>query len=250
MSMGLFKRMRISGKIFFGVSCFIFLGAAITGFAAYNLYVLANSTQHVTHHAAAAVVRSVAADQRLSRIHRSAYYVSDLNPDVARRSRERFDDERTKLADDLVALKPLLDADDMALYQKVLLGVGRYDAMYQHLLVLAAARQQNEFNKAWDESAIPIFQSVEATFYELVQNNENRVVREVDAAHATAQSTLTLVVSSALIGTLLILAIGFFLVKREIVSPLVGITKAISVWLKEIWARPPRRAIATMKSAI
>ncbi len=225
--MAILKRVRISGKIFLGVSCFICLGAVVTGFAAYNLYVLANSTQFTAHHAAAAVDRSVSAEQHMSRMHRFSFLTSDSNPDIARKNRELIESERIKLAIDLEALKPLLDADDMSVYQEVIVGVDRYNEMMKRLKVLALAGKEKEFGTLWDAEARGKAQAVDTVFYTLIRNSSGRLVKEIDAAHTRAQSSLAMVMSGALFGTLLILGFGLFLVKREIVDPLVNVTTAM-----------------------
>ena len=134
------KHMRISAKLFFGIGCLIILGAAVTGFAAYNLYVLTNSIQHFARHTAAAVELSVAAEQRMSRIHRFSYYLSDSNKAIAERSRIQIGKEGADLARDLIDLKPMLEAEDQALYSNVIVGVDRYQDMLGRLQVFGCRR--------------------------------------------------------------------------------------------------------------
>ena len=225
--MNFVKRMRISGKIFFGVGCLILMGAGITGFAAYNLYILTNSIRHFAYNAAAAVERSVSAEQHMSRIHRYSYYLSDSNSAVAQSSREQIRREQTALAADIIELKPMLSSEDERLYSKVVVGIDQYANMLDRLSVLVAKGQIDQFTKLWDAEAIRTFQSVENAFYDLVRNNERRMTSEADAAQARARSTLIYVVLGALLGTFFILIAGYVLIKREIVNPLVGITGAM-----------------------
>ena len=221
------RRMRVSAKIFFGIGCLIFLGAIVTGFAAYNLYVLTNSIQHFARHTAAAVELSVAAEQRMSRIHRFSYYLSDTNPTVAERSRSQIGKESANLARDLVDLRPMLEAEDQSLYSKVVVGVDQYQVMLERLRALAAAGQTKQFNDLWEANAIRTFQSVENAFYGLVRNNQRRMTAEADAAQARARSGLILVVVGSVLGTLLILLAGYVLIQRQIVNPLIAITGAM-----------------------
>jgi methyl-accepting chemotaxis protein len=221
------RRMRVSAKIFFGIGCLIFLGASITGFAAYNLFVLTNSIRHFAHHAAAAVDLSVSAEQHMSRIHRFSYYLSDPNKAVAERSRIQIGKEGADLARDLADLKPMLEPEDQGLYSKVVVGVDQYQDMLEKLRAFVAAGQVKQFNDLWEADAIRTFQSVENAFYGLVRNNQRRMTGEADAAQARAQSSLIFVVAGSLLGTLLILLAGYILIQREIVNPLIAVTGAM-----------------------
>jgi len=221
------KNMRISAKIFFGIGCLIVLGATVTAFAAYNLYVLTNSIQHFARHTATAVELSVAAEQRMSRIHRFSYYLSDSNRAVAERSRTQIGKEGADLARDLIDLKPMLEAEDQGLYRKVVVGVDQYQDMLERLRTFAAAGQIKQFNDLWEADAIRTFQSVENAFYGLVRNNQRRMTAEADAARNQAQSGLTFVILGSALGSLLILLAAYLLIQREIVSPLVAITRAM-----------------------
>jgi len=222
-----FRRMRISGKILLGVGCLVLFGAAITGFAAYNLYILTNSIQHFAHNAAAGVERSVSAEQHMSRIHRFSYYLSDSNPQVAQRTREQLEGQRVELGSDLALLRPMLSAEDEELYNRIIRGLARYDAMLDRLNGLVAAGQQKQFDTLWNAEAIKTFQGIEGAFNSLINNNQKRMATEADAAHARAFSSLLFVIIGSILGTIIMLGIGYVLVKREIVSPLMNITGAM-----------------------
>ena len=92
---------------------------------------------------------------------------------------------------------------------------------------MAAAGQLKQFTDLWDADAIRTFQSVENAFYGLVRNNQRRMTAEADAARDRAQSGLTFVILGSAVGSILILLGAYLLIQREIVSPLVAITRAM-----------------------
>ena len=146
---------------------------------------------------------------------------------MAQRTREQLENQRVELGSDLALLKSMLSPEDEGLYDRVVRGVNQYDGMLDRLNAMVAAGQQKQFDALWNADAIRTFQGVESAFNTLINNNQHRMTAEADQAHARALNSLLLVVSGALLGSLLILVIGYVLVRREIVIPLVNITGAM-----------------------
>jgi methyl-accepting chemotaxis protein len=226
------KRMRISTKIFYTLGLFVALSVGLTTLGAYQLDDLAAGTQHLVDHEAAALHLTGSAQEHMTRMHQLVFQMNDDSEKIAP-LQLKFQDEYDALNSDMAALQVVMSGDvnsstsDAALYDHAVAGIDQYynaETQYRHLLV----EKNNPAAEALLLSTgVSAFDKVDGAFDGLLASHVRDLA--IAAAHAKeeAANTRWLMTVTSILGLLLALGIGLFVVRREIVAPLGEMTAAM-----------------------
>ena len=219
---------RISNKIIGVLGLFALLCIALTILAAGSFNDLAVNEQRLLDHSATSLRLAAEAQEHLTRLHQLAFQINQSEAAVHAPLLKKFASETEELNADLLALTPLLGADDARDFQIATDSVAQYIPLTAEVRSRHSAQDAAGGNVLLQSAGAAIFDRGDGAFDRLVTDKTEELAAGAAEAQSRARTSLGLMVAAAILGLVAIGAIALLIVRHAITAPLRTVTGALN----------------------
>jgi len=222
------RHMSVARKIVFVLGLSAVLSAGIGGFAAYNIWDLANGDRAIVDGDAASIRWAASAQEHMTRAHQLVFQINDTDFSASSVLRSRLFDEENGLNSDMDHFHAVMTPDETPLYDVIRARSERYAGFAATDISLLQSVGRPRAETLLLSRGVQAFNGADAAFDQMVGKQARDLDADALVATGQAQKALWLMLLVSIVGSVGVGALALAIARRGISEPLSAITEAMA----------------------